>query len=232
VHMGPSYVLSKIRQKYWIMRGHAFVRSVLKDCFSCKLRNKAPEKQIMAPLPDFRHESGGYAFETVGVDYFGPFSVKRGRGREKRWGCIFTCLTTCAVHLEVAFSMESDLFLCAFHRFVARRGVPRDVHSDNGTNFVRALDDFQRAFEQWDQNKIHGKLLIGGSNWHFGPAEAHHHGGAWERMIRNVHQVLFHLMSEQTLTDEALLTFLTEAEKLSKIVQLLKPQAMSMLLPH
>jgi hypothetical protein len=101
----------------------------------------------------------------------------------------------------------------AFNRFVARRGVPRDVHSDNGTNFVGALEDFQRALEQWDQNKIHGKLLIGGSNWHFGPPEAHHHGGAWERMIRSIRQVLFHLMSEQTLTDEALLTFLTEAEK-------------------
>jgi hypothetical protein len=58
VDMGSSYVLSKIRQKYWIVRGHAFVRSVLKVCFSCKLDNKAPEKQIMAPLLDFKHRSG------------------------------------------------------------------------------------------------------------------------------------------------------------------------------
>jgi hypothetical protein len=84
------------------------VRSVLKDCFFCKLRKKAPEKQIIAPFPDFRHKSGEYVFETVGVDYFGPFNVKRGRGCEKLWGCIFTCLTTCTVYLEVAFSMESD----------------------------------------------------------------------------------------------------------------------------
>jgi hypothetical protein len=139
--------------------------------------------------------------------------VKCGRGREKRWCCIFTCLTIQAVHLEVAFSMDSDLFLCAFFRFVARRGVPHDVYSDNGTNFVGALDNFQHALERWDQNKIHSKLRSKGSNWHFGPPEAHHPGGAWERMIRSVRQVLFHLMSEQTLTDEALLTFLAEAEK-------------------
>jgi transposase InsO family protein len=193
------------------MRGHAFLRSVLKDCFSCKLRNKVPETQIMALLPDFR--TSGYAFETVGVDYFSPFNVKRGRGCKKRCCCRFTCLTIRAVHLEVAFSMDSDSFLCAFFRFIARRGIPRDVYSDNGTNFVGALDDFQRALERWDQNKIHSKLLSKGSNWHFGPAEAHHSGGAWERMIRSVRQVLFHLMSEQTLTDEALLTFLAEAEK-------------------
>jgi hypothetical protein len=189
------------------------VRSVLKDCLSCKLRNKAPETQIMAPLPDFRLNTGGYAFETVGVDYFGPFNMKRGRGREKRWCCLFACLTIRAVHLEVAFSMDSDSFLCAFFRFVARRGVPRDVYSDNGTNCVGALDNFQRALEQWDQNKIHNKLLSKSSNWHFGPPEAHHPGGAWERIIRSVRQVLFYLMSEQTLTDEALLTFLAEAEK-------------------
>jgi hypothetical protein len=85
LHMRPSNVLSRIRQKYWIVRGHAFVHSVFKDCFSCKLCNKDPETQIMAPLPNFRLKTGGYAFETVGVDYFGPFDVKRGRGRKKRW---------------------------------------------------------------------------------------------------------------------------------------------------
>jgi hypothetical protein len=213
VHMGPSYVLSKIRQKYWIVRGHAYVRSVLQDCFSCKLCNKAPETQIMTPLPDFRLKIGGYAFETVGVNYFAPFNVKRGRGCEKRWCFLFTCLTIRAVRLEVAFSMDSDSFLCAFFHFVARRGIPRDVYSDNGRHFVGTLDDFQRALERWDQNKIHSKLLNKGSNWHFGPPEAHHSGGAWERMIRSTRQVLFHLMLEQTLTDEALLTFLAEAEK-------------------
>jgi hypothetical protein len=99
--------------------------------------------------------------------------------------------------------MDSDSFLCAFFHFVARRGVPRDVYSDNGTNFEGAIDDFQRALERWDQNKIHSKLLSEGSNWYFGPPEAHHPGGAWEMMIRSVRQVLFLLMSEQTLTDEA-----------------------------
>jgi hypothetical protein len=156
------------------MKGHAFVHSILKNCFACKLRNKAPEGQVMAPLPDFKQSSGGYAFETVGVDYFGPFYVKHGRKREKRWCCLFTCLTICAVHLEVAFYCKSDYFLCAFFHFVARRGVPKDVYSFQGNNFVGAVDDFQHALERWDQTKIHGQLLNVGSNWHFGSPEAHH----------------------------------------------------------
>ena len=104
-----------------------------------------------------------------------------------------------------------------FFRFIARRGIPKDVYSDNGRNFVGAVGDFQHAPERWDQNRIHGKLLNRGSNWHFGPPEAHHHGGAWERMIRSVRQILFHLMSEQMLTDETLVTFFAEAEKVLNV---------------
>jgi hypothetical protein len=158
-------------------------------------------------------KSGRFCFEklgrigitTVGVDYFGPFSVKRGRGREKRWCCLFTCLTIQAVHLEVAFSMDSDSSLCAFFRFVARRGVPRDVYSNNGTNFVGAIDNMLLN----DGIKTRSIVNFGT----FGPLEAHHPRGASEWMIRSVRQVLFNLMSEQTLTDEALITFLAEAEK-------------------
>jgi hypothetical protein len=80
VHMGPILCALKGLTKELDRDDHAFVHSVLKDCFSCKLCNKAPEKQIMAPNPDFRHKSGGYAFETVRVDYFGPFNVKLGDG--------------------------------------------------------------------------------------------------------------------------------------------------------
>jgi hypothetical protein len=209
-HMGPSYVLSKIWHKYWIVKRHTFVHNVLKSCFACKLCNKAPEGQVMAPLPDFKQSSGGYPFETVGIDYFGPFYVKHGRKREKRWCCWITCLTIRAVHLEVAFSCESDSFLCAFFRFVTRRGVPKDVYSDQSKNFVGAVDDFQHALERWDQTKIHVQLLNVGSYWHFGPPEDL--GGSWEKMIRSVRQVLFHVMSEQSLTEETLLTFVAEAE--------------------
>ena len=74
----------------------------------------------------------------MGIDYFGPFLVKQGRSEVKRYGCIFTCLTSRAIHLEVAHTLETDSFLAALLRFMSRRGSPKVIRSDNGTNLTRA----------------------------------------------------------------------------------------------
>ena len=50
-------------------------------------------------------------FSFVGVDCFGPFSVKRGRSQVKRYSVLHTCLVTRAVHIEVAYSMDTDSFI-------------------------------------------------------------------------------------------------------------------------
>ena len=84
-------------------------------------------------------------FTKVGVDYFGPIMVKHSRKHEKRYGCVFTCLVTRAVHLEVARSLETDSFINALRRFVGRRGLPSDIYSDNGTNFVGADREIKQS---------------------------------------------------------------------------------------
>ena len=90
----------------------------------------------MADLPIDRVTPGKPPFSFVGVDFFGPILIKQGRSERKRYGCLFTCLSTRAVHIEVAISLETDAFLNALHRFIARRGTPDIIRSDNGTNLV------------------------------------------------------------------------------------------------
>ena len=58
----------------------------------------------MADLPEVRLVPEKPRFSYVGVDYFGPLQVKQGRSRVKRYDGLFTCLTTRAVHIEIAHS--------------------------------------------------------------------------------------------------------------------------------
>jgi hypothetical protein len=79
------------------------------------------------------------------VDYFGPLFIVVGRHLEKRYGCLFTCLITRAVHIELSTKMDADSFLMAYRRFVARRGTPKKIYSDNGTNFVAGKKELDQG---------------------------------------------------------------------------------------
>jgi len=107
-HSGREHVLSLIREKYWIVKGRMAARKVLSSYFDCKRRQQPPGSQKMSDLPHERVTPGEPPFTVVGVDYFGPFYVKRGRCMEKRYGVIFTCLTIRAVHIEVAHSLDTS----------------------------------------------------------------------------------------------------------------------------
>ena len=74
-----------------------------------------------ADLPVERLAYQSPPFTNTGVDYFGPFYVTLRRTTEKRWGFLFTCLTTCAVHVEIVPSMDASLCVMGVERFVSRR---------------------------------------------------------------------------------------------------------------
>tara|TARA_B100001146_G_C15974954_1_gene345809 strand:+ start:354 stop:635 length:282 start_codon:yes stop_codon:yes gene_type:complete len=75
-----------------------------------------------------------HAFSRTAVDYGGPFITIQGRAKRKtkQYLCLFTCLSSRAVHLEMAFSMDTDSFLNAFYRMANQRGLPKEIISDTG----------------------------------------------------------------------------------------------------
>ena len=116
--LGCKHTLTQLRSKFWVLRGRQVVRTIIQHCPQCRRRfSRIPASQKMAPLPKHRLSSIR-AFEKIGVDYLGPFQTKQGRGkaRAKRYLCLFTCLTTRAVHLEMAYSLDTDSFIQAFTR--------------------------------------------------------------------------------------------------------------------
>ena len=133
-------MLSLLREQFWIVRGRAAVREVNGKCITSKKRMAPKMTQEMAELPKIRLTPYGPPFTYSGVDYFGLTYVERGRGKvaEKRWGAIFVCMNSRAVHLEVARSMETDDFILLLMRFLNRRGHVKEPRSDNGSNFVGA----------------------------------------------------------------------------------------------
>ena len=213
-HVGSNQVMSKLREKYFILKGFSQVKTVLGKCVECKKQQARPAEQIMAQLPKERVEVDKPPFTHVGVDYFGPMLVKYRRGTVKRYGCIFTCLVTRAVHIEVAHSLDSNSFLMALHRFMARRGKPQKIFSDNGSNFVAADRELAEEIQTINTKKLRDELVLEAIEWQFNPPHAPHMGGVWERLVRSVKKLLKHLVGERLLDDEELVSFMCEAEKI------------------
>jgi len=165
----------------------------------------------MADLPPARLRLFKPAFYSTGMDCFGPFHVKIGRRTEKRWGIIFKCLTTRAVHLDVLTSIDTDAFLMAVRRFTARRGTPAELHSDQGTNFRGGENELREAFTAMSPD-LQGLLAKHQINFHFNPPAAPHFGGVWEREIRSVKAALSTTIGAQSVPEEVLRTVLIEVE--------------------
>lgn len=168
----------------------------------------------MTDLPADRVTPGKPPFSYVGVDCFGPFVVHRCRSQVKRYGVLYTCLVTRAIHIEVAQSMDTDSFVNSMRRFIARRGTPEVMRSDNGTNFVSGNKELHQAISRWNEQQIHEFFLQRNIKWIFNPPSGSHHGGVWERCIRTVRKVLTALMKEQILDDEGLTTLMCEVESI------------------
>ena len=143
---------------FWILGGRGLAKNIIRNCFKCRRLNEWPMKQVMAPLPKERLQPYKPPFTFSGVDFFGPLMVKWGRGSANGWGCLFTCLTTRAVFLELVPSLETDDFIMALQQFVSRREPPEEIRSDRGTNFVGAERELQDAIRGWNSTKIYQEL--------------------------------------------------------------------------
>ena len=172
----------------------------------------------MTPLPRDRTVPGGRPFEICGCDMFGPEYVVLGRKRYKRYGCIWTCFKTRAIHVEMVYHMTTDAFLSAFFRFYYTRGCSiSEIWSDHGSNFILAAKELDPENFDFDEKQFVDTLGRKGICWTFIPPRAPHQGGLWERMVKEVKTLLHAVYSQEyyrNLSDDEFQTYLKEIENI------------------
>ena len=220
---GVNHTWALLMQRYWVIAGREAVRECEQRCPLCSRRKARPAHQLMAPLPIIRLKSPHRAFGRVAVDYGGPFATIMGRGqrRSKRYLCLFTCLSCRAVHLEMAYSLDTNSFLNAFQRMCNRRGVPNEVLSDNGTNFVGGQRELQEIMNSQETLQERHQQV----RWQFIPPGAPHFGGVHETMIKAAKKAIQAILGDADVTDEELQTAFCGAESLLNSRPLTIPSA-------
>ena len=166
----------------------------------------------MPSLPTKR-VSQSSPFSHSGVDYFGPLFVKSSNENKKVWVCLYTCLVTRAVNLDVMSDMSTEQSLLAIRRFVARHGKPKEIISDNASQFKLASDVINKL---WRNILPENDVLYYATNenikWKYIVKLAPWMGGFYERLIGLVKRSLGKAIGKLCLTYEQLLTILTEVE--------------------
>lgn len=207
LHTGPQTLRYLISQQFWILAAKRAINHCLSKCYLCFKHNPKSVNPVMGNLPHPR-VSQMKPFSHTGVDFAGPFTITLGKYRGakscKAYLCLFICLSTKAMHLELASNLSSEAFIAAFRRFAARRGRISDMYSDCGTNFVGA----NRILSTYAQNAS-SDLSI---KWHFNPPSSPHMGGLWEAGVKSVKGHLMKVIGTQILTYEELYTLLTQIE--------------------
>lgn len=219
LHAGPRLLQSLIQRRYWIISVRSQIRSIISRCLTCIKQNPTVNPPLMGQLPPARVNSS-MPFRSVGVDFCGHFNIKESRRRKakvyKAYVCVFVCLATKAIHLELVSDLSTSAFIAALDRFTSRRGLCNEIYSDNGTNFIgahRYLKDIHKFLSNSSiQHELQDYLSKTRITWHFSPPTGSHFGGLWEAGVRSTKYHLKRVIGTQILTFEEFTTLLCKIE--------------------
>ena len=207
LHGGVSVTMSCIREAFWIPKLRTLVKKVIHNCEKCKrFRVQGLAASSNSQLPSFRSQMTD-PFACTGVDFAGPIAYRVNK-REvgKAYIALFTCATTRAVHLKVCKDLTGEEFQRALKEFVARRGTPKLMVSDNGKTFTATRKWLSRLKKN---EELMNFLATGKIQWRFNLSRAPWWGGFFERLIgimkRSLAKVIGRGILKFTELEEALL---------------------------
>lgn len=218
-HSGAQTVLSNFKLRFWPLNGLREVKRLIRNCHTCFKFRAQPTTQLMGDLPKERVQETR-CFNRVGVDYGGPFLLKSSNLRKapivKAYIGVFVCMVTKAVHLELVTSLSTEAFIMTLKRFIARRGNPEVIFSDNATNFVGAKNQLKELYDFFKTKQVSDSIKAFSAQneikFKFIPPRSPHWGGIWEAAVKSTKYHLHRLVGETRLTFEEFYTLLTSIE--------------------
>ena len=112
--------------------------------------------------------------------------------------------------------LTTEAFMAVFGQFVARRGRPNTILSDNGTNFMGVHRVIDAAYHHLDLQDSDGSLLQflvdQRITWKHSQARSPHFGGIWEAGVRQMKSLLYKHLGPRKPTTEQMYTVVTEVE--------------------
>lgn len=213
-HAGQQLLLASVRDKYWPIGGRCLARQVVRQCIICVRLRANTLQPIMGHLPEAR-TSACFPFYSCGVDFAGPFMISSRKGRGNRvskcYLCLFVCLSTKAIHLELVSDLSTQAFILCLRRFVSRRGRCHVIFCDNGRNFVGANNELGKLLKSSRQS-VSEYAISEGIKFVFSPAYSPHFGGIFEAGIKSAKFHIKRVAGEAALTFEELATLFTQIE--------------------
>ena len=218
-HSSANYLLALIRTHYKLLKSKREIKRIINKCLTKRCTKVIPLEQQMGPLPKERMDQLE-CFAHCATDLFGPMWVKHSCKHEdcvhtketKVWGCIFTCLQSRAIHLEIVDDLSAEEFILALRRFVSRVGTPKSLFSDNGTNFTASAKELKKLFKNINWERVEKECLSKGIEWKFAVEAAPFTNGVAERMIQTVKKHVRIIIGSARLTKKHLEIVLKETE--------------------
>lgn len=214
LHAGPQLLLALVRETVWPINGRHLARRTVFNCVVCRRHQGRTTHPLMGNLPKQRL-TVDFPFNTVGIDFAGPFYIMNRKGRGARvikcYLCLFICLRYKCIHLEATSDLTKDAFIMTFRRFAARRGKPSEVFCDNGRNFVATAKEFGK-FIKINKASLSDFASQEGIKFFFSPSYAPHFGGIWEAGVKSAKHHIKRVMGNSHLTFEELTTLFAQVE--------------------
>lgn len=220
LHCGAQHLLAVVRESYWPISGRNTAKRITHNCTKCFRVNPQSCHPLMDHLPAKRLQVGTPAFSYVGVDYAGPILIKdrklRGSRLLKSYICLFVCLVSRAIHLELVTSLTTDAFIATLRRFIGRRGKPISISSDNATNFRGAANQLKELYmllkAEKNRDQISNFMADQEIKWEFITPRSPHQGGIWESGVKSVKTHLKKILGNTSLNYEDFSTLLIQIE--------------------